>query len=249
MENADAQRGACLLLASNDGKVTDCTFYGGEHQIRQPSGGTIEISRVHPWCGAWAFNRRYFGTAGTVISTGIQIRTPSQISTFDRTKVSVTRRASDWQVMVTLLVNIPQAEAAPMMIRRDEVLALMNGWGCNWSACYLDGGTIRMGTNGHLIDEGSTYSLGRAMSETADGIPPTMVSILEWQPRTASEYVPYKAQYSSTSIGKKMVTYPRLNQTSWPSSMQWTAEAMEAIKGLMSPARWIHEALDSIGMV
>lgn len=245
---ADANLGYSVLLASNDGKVQNCTFFGGEYQIFQASGGTIELNDNHPWCGASAYNRRYFGPAGVPILTGIQVRTETQIFGFDPDLVSVERRETDWQVVVMPLVDIDQADATEVLIRRDEVLAYMRGWGSTWNANYLDGGTVRLGTNGHRHNAG--YGLPGAMNTAVDDVPPTMLSQFEFLPNNASAVPPEFIEWNSRSMGGRMLRYPRMNQTSWSAlNNRYSDETLMAPQGQNSVVPAIFETIDEDGFV
>lgn len=215
--NADADTGCHVYLDSNDGFVRNCTFLNSHYPIHQVSGGTIQLRGNHPWRGPAIYTRRYFGTVGTVIETGIQIRTLGQIGAYDPALVSVTRRATDWQVIVTLLQTIPQETAAEVRIRRDEVLAYMQGWGSYWDSTYIDGGTLRFGTGGHVVKSGE--GLAGAMTDTfAEFVTSTLTSVFEFLPNGGVSTPPLDLDWDWDGWNKHMIRYPRLNQSSFSTN-------------------------------
>lgn len=232
--DADMDRGAGLILDSNDGFVVKGTFFGGEHQIWQKSGGTIQLHENHPWRGVAAYQRRYFGPVGVPIETGIQIRTPGQIGDYDSARVQVERRESDWQVIVTPLENIDQANAAEVRIRRDETCAFMEGWGSQWTGTYIDGGTIRLATGGHKFIGG--YGLVGALTYTdAEFTTPTLLSAFEFRPGSNAAVPPEEVQWVSSSFGKRMIMYPRTGQTSFSTNnLRFGVKALEDCFGRYS---------------
>lgn len=215
---ADHFQGAGVLLDANDGYVDDFTPWGGEFPIHQIAGGTIRIWGNHPVMSPAVYKRSYFGAAGVPILTGIQVRTAGQIGAYDNTKVTVTRRAADWQVIVTPIADIAQADAVLVRIRRDEVAIYMNGWGSDIQGNYLDGGPIRVGGEGHTV--GRQYGLPAAMTDAigADLAGGTAIATVEFKPRNSSEKPPRNVASAINFGEKRMALYPRLNQSSFTAN-------------------------------
>ena len=207
--NADYDRGFGIILDSGDGRVQDSNIYGGEAQIYQPSGGTIEVSGNHPWRAPRRYYRRYFGTAGTAIRTGIQIRQASQIGSFDATKVTVTRDPANWEVVVTPIADIAQADAVEVQIRADEILAILSGFGSHWFGNYFDGGTVRITRGDQHKFAPSNYGLKGAMSSP--------VSMFEWRPNNANAIPTQHMDCMERNFGKRAIWYPLLTGASAPT--------------------------------
>lgn len=219
---ADWSIGAGFLIDANDGEVDGCNSWNGEYQIWQRSGGTIRFHGNHTITSKAIYKRRYYGPAGVPIETGIQIRTPAQIGTYDNTKVTVARRASDWQVIVTPLENISLENAVLVRIRRDEVNIYTDGWGGNYTATYLDGGTFRCRNPGVHFDPHTNYALPGAMSGTARVLPdlvsPTLINYCEFQPRNASTKAPQNVGSPGSEELPRIIPYPRLGQTEFSAA-------------------------------
>lgn len=215
---ADHATGAGVLLDANDGYVDDFTPWGGEFPIHQISGGTIRIWGNHPVQATAIYKRAYFGPAGVPILTGIRIRTLGQIGTYDTARLLVERRASDWQVIVTPLVNIDIADAAVVRIRRDELTVYMEGWGSDIQGNYLDGGPIRVRDSGHTI--GRQYGLPAAMSEAAAADFPsgTAIATIEFEPKNSNAEPPKNISPAINFGGKRLALYPRLGQSSFSAT-------------------------------
>lgn len=211
--NADWDRGYGIILDAGDGRVVETNIFGGEYQIYQMSGGTIEIARNHPWKPHRIYYRRYFGPAGVAIRTGIQVRQASQIGAYDSALVTVTRDPVNWEVIVTPIATITQANATQVIIRADEVCCFLRGFGSHWLGNYFDGGTVRM-TRGdsHKFEDGN-YGLRGAITNNGA----SSVSLFEWQPSNTSAIPTQHLDAMERTFGKRAIWYPPISGTSSPT--------------------------------
>lgn len=139
--DADKNTGFPLLLDANDGNVERCTFVQGERQVMQLRGGTMTLIAVHPFQSAAFYTRTIHGAAGVPIVMPHQLRGLDEVE-FDPLQVAVARDKV-WRLVVTPLIDIPEETPAVIRYRRDPVNIELRGFGSDWIAPYLDGGTIR----------------------------------------------------------------------------------------------------------
>lgn len=251
VNEADADTGHCVVLDASDGFVQKCTFFNGESCIRQLVGsGTISITDTHPWRSPAVYRRRYFGTIGTVIDTGIRVRhATNQIGTYDTSKYSVARDPTTWKVMVTMLATVAQADALEIPIRRDEVLAFMEGFSSFWSGNYLDGGTIRYVGNGFQFARG--YGLVGAMNDVISGFPGQgPISVFEFQPRLNTSEASRTMEWNNTDFGDRCIMYPREDGLAFSvQNLMYDERWLKARTGAADPLPTRFQSQDADGIV
>jgi hypothetical protein len=163
--------------------------------------------------------------------------------------VSVSIRASDWTVLVTMLVTVPQSEAVRVPIRRDEIAMKFEGWQVYCEANYIDGGTVRCDDNN--ISWIGGYGLAATMDQTQGGFPPTIRSWFEFRPATNSAVPPERISWMSDDTGlARILRYPRSGQSAFSASnLRYSDDTLAAQGGINRKTPQRFESIDTSGLV
>lgn len=154
MTDADLSTGFGILIQTSDGKFDRITTNGGYRGIMQTSGGTVKITRCHPWGPQQVYyTRQVSGSEPMTFTWGTAPNTyPIQISQlagqveYDASKIAVTLNANMQPVFTPLAPIDPEAPET-VRIKRDRVFVEMQGSGSHFQLAYFEGKVRIWGTN------------------------------------------------------------------------------------------------------